>query len=804
MDGKNKTFESLQRELSDLQEKYDALKHTHDITIKDYKQAAIDLREREINYFGLFNTVKQAIYIQNPDLTFINVNQGAVDMYGYERSEFIGKTPEFLSAKGRNNLNEVASCIKKAFEGTPQHFEFWGLKKDGTIFPKDVWTVKGNYFGKDVTITIATDITEKKRILEDVIEAKNKAEESEAQFKSLYHNSADAIIIADADTGLILEVNKSAERLMQMESAELVGMHQTQLHPLNDEAYSKETFEQHRSETHKDIATNLVENFVVRKDGTHIPVEILAFKVKYKGKNCLVGTFRETTIRKKAEVELMMAKEAAEANSANVTAIIEGTLNSIWAFDKDYNILYINQIFQKEFMQSFGTWLVPGVNLMNALPTSIRPFWKERYDKVLDNFSFKVEDAIKTEAGTIYIQVSFNPIIKQGEVIGGSCFGSNITDRKVAELELIQAKERAEESDRLKTSFLQNMSHEIRTPLNAISGFSSLLLNPDLSDEKRKSFVTILQNSSDQLIAIVTDILTISAIETKQERKNVSEVNINDIIIDLVSIFKQMAMNQNISIFAKQHLNDEEALVFTDKTKLTQIISNLLTNALKFTYEGSVEFGYTLLDSELQFYVKDTGIGIKAELHDTIFERFRQADSSLSRQYGGTGLGLAICKAFVELLGGRIWLTSKVNEGTTIFFTIPYSPVKRSQLTKHKPLAKTILVAEDEEYNFLYIEELLIAMNYTIIHTKNGQETVEACHANPNISLILMDIKMPVLNGYEAAKMIKKIRPKIPIVAQSAYALKQERDKYHGVFDDYLAKPLHVEDVKQIISKYMD
>ena len=808
MNNPKNTSEDLTKELQELKDKYTALEQIHQQTILDYQQTEKDLREREINYFGLFNTVKQAIYIQNPDLTFINVNQGALDMYGYKREDFIGKTPVFLSAEGKNDLNKIADLIKRAFEGKPQHFEFWGLKKDGTVFPKDVWTVKGSYFGKDVAITIANDITEKKRILDDLIIAKENAEESEAQFKSLFQNAADAIIIADAETGIIIETNQAAEHLMQMTRRELIGLHQTQLHPGEAEAYAKDTFQQHYHEARQSEKTNLIENFIVRKDGSKIPVGILAFEVKYKGKRCLVGTFRDATKRKRAEAELLQAKETAEANSANVTAIIEGTQDSIWAFDRNYNILYINQMFQKEFHTTFGVWLVPGVNLIESLPEQIRPFWKPRYDRVLNNEQFSVEDAVETENGTIYIQVTFNPIIQNSEVVGGSCFGSNITSRKLAEIELMQAKEHAEESDRLKTAFLQNMSHEIRTPLNAISGFSGLLNNPDLSEEKRKSFTTILQNSSNQLISIVTDILTISSIETKQERANISKVCINNIIVDLVSIFKQLALNQNINVYSKQALNDEQSEIYTDKTKLTQILSNLLTNALKFTYEGFIEFGYTLKETELEFYVKDSGIGIQPEHHDKIFERFRQADILMSRKYGGTGLGLAISKAFVELLGGQIWLDSDIDVGTTIYFTMPYKPVNKINNTP-KPIASkenrnTIIIAEDEQYNYLYIEEILNGLNYNIIHTKNGQETIEACESTPNINLILMDIKMPVMDGYEAAKIIKQIRPHIPIVAQSAYGLEHERAKYEDMFDDYLTKPITIETIKKVVDKYVD
>jgi len=374
--------------------------------------------------------------------------------------------------------------------------------------------------------------------------------------------------------------------------------------------------------------------------------------------------------------------------------------------------------------------------------------------------------------------------------------------------ELSKAKEKSEESDRLKTAFLQNMSHEIRTPLNAISGFTGMLNKPELSEEKRKSFVSIIQNSSKQLISIVTDILTISSLETKQEKANFDKVCINNIIVDLLAIFKQQAQNQNISLYAKQQLSDKQSETYTDKTKITQILTNLLTNALKFTHEGFIEFGYNLKDSELEFYVKDTGIGIKQEFHEKIFERFRQADKSINKLFGGTGLGLAISKAFAELLGGKIWVQSELEKGSTFYFTIPYKPIneidKNTTPTIQNQNFRTILVAEDEEYNFLFIEELLIDMDLKLIHAKDGRETIEIFKSNPNIDLILMDIKMPIMTGHEASIIIKELNTNIPIIAQSAYALEHERAKYEGIFDDYLTKPINGEDLKQKVLKYID
>ncbi len=390
----------------------------------------------------------------------------------------------------------------------------------------------------------------------------------------------------------------------------------------------------------------------------------------------------------------------------------------------------------------------------------------------------------------------------------------DITERKVYEYNLKIAKEKAEESDRLKTAFLQNMSHEVRTPMNSIIGFSKMLEKPALSTEKRKSFTTIIINSTNQLLSIVTDILTISSIETKQENTNIDKVCINDIIIDLLSIFKNQASNQNISIYAKQHLTDKQSEIYTDRAKIIKILTNLLTNALKFTHCGSIEFGYTLVEMQniaslqLQFYVKDTGIGIPFDQREKIFECFHQADLSITRKYGGNGLGLSISKGFVELLGGEIWVESVPEKGSTFNFTIPYKPVneieKNKLHTQQKENFLTVLVAEDEEFNFLFVEEILIDMDLKLIHAKNGKEAVEICKSNPNINLILMDIKMPILDGNMAAQMIKEFRPTLPIIAQSAYALEHEIQKYSGIFDDYLTKPLNQDELKQRLMKYLN
>jgi PAS domain S-box-containing protein len=385
----------------------------------------------------------------------------------------------------------------------------------------------------------------------------------------------------------------------------------------------------------------------------------------------------------------------------------------------------------------------------------------------------------------------------------------DITELKTIAIELNKAKEKAEESDRLKSAFLQNMSHEIRTPLNAICGFSERLTLPNLDNQKLKFYTNIIITSSNQLLSIVNDVLTISALETKQERLNIEKVYLNNVISELKTIFTQEADRKNIALVSTHNLPASVSQVYADKSKIIQILSNLIANSLKFIKHGTIEFGYCKKGNELEFFVSDTGIGIDRSKFDLIFNRFTQADDTIQADYGGTGLGLSICKGFVELMGGRIWVESELGKGSTFYFSVPYNPVE--VVTEHnvnQPIISSsiggfsILVAEDQEYNFLYVEEFLSQMNCHVVHAKNGSKAVEICKNNPSIALVLMDIKMPVMDGYTAAKLIKEFRPNLPIIALTAYALELEVKKYSNAFTDYITKPITQATLLKAISPF--
>ena len=368
--------------------------------------------------------------------------------------------------------------------------------------------------------------------------------------------------------------------------------------------------------------------------------------------------------------------------------------------------------------------------------------------------------------------------------------------------ELILAKEKAEESDHLKTAFVHNISHEIRTPMNSIVGFSGLLNKPNLLEEDRQYYTSLIIQSSDQLLSIINDIVSIASIEAEQEKVQENEININSICKLINDQFFTRDTNPNVKFRLETSLADDEANIITDSTKLTQILTNLISNALKFTQEGFVNFGYTLKDNFLEFYVEDSGIGISSEMHDEIFKRFRQVETTAARTFGGSGLGLSISKAYVEMLGGTIWLSSEAGKGSVFYFTLPYNTVNAKVIPK-LPInelivefaePKTVLIAEDEDSNFILLEKLLADLKVNIIRAINGLEAIAVCKSNPQVDLVLMDIKMPEMDGYEATKRIKEFRPDLAIIAQTAYSSKEDKNKALGCgCSDFISKPFRKE-----------
>jgi signal transduction histidine kinase/CheY-like chemotaxis protein len=380
--------------------------------------------------------------------------------------------------------------------------------------------------------------------------------------------------------------------------------------------------------------------------------------------------------------------------------------------------------------------------------------------------------------------------------------------------ELIVAKDKAEESDRLKTIFLENMSHEIRTPMNSIMGFSDLLLNPGFTHEKQMYFAQIIHTSCQQLLTVINDILDMSKIESSQIVLNAELVDVNKMLKKLYLIYSKTAELKNIRFTYHCEYPDDLIQVITDGERIKQVFCNLLCNSFKFTREGKIDFGYKIEGNFIEFYVTDTGIGIAPKDLKLIFENFRQVTATENCINFGIGLGLSISKALVEKMGGNFTLESDLGKGSTFVFMIPYlkkgeentltkTDIKEKQFINGK--GKTILIAEDEVNCYAYLEEVLSASNVKIIHAWDGIEAVEYVKSDPNIALVLMDIKMQKMDGYEALRLIKQTRPELPVVAQTAFALNlEETQTPHAGFDNYLSKPIAKDKLVEIIAGYLN
>jgi len=486
---------------------------------------------------------------------------------------------------------------------------------------------------------------------------------------------------------------------------------------------------------------------------------------------------------------------------------IENSSDAIFITNINGTIDFVNPAFEKIYGFSRPEALGKTPRILKSgliSPEAYKHFW----DTLLEGKPVKGELKNKTKDGRIIdIEASNNPIIdEKGNIVGFLSINRDITERKLVVTELILAKEKAEESDRLKTAFLNNISHEIRTPLNAITGFSALLTLPDNTLESQTTYIESILKGSDNLLSIISDIIDISSIEAKATNIQISKINLNSRIDKLFKQFLPEASEKGITLSYKTALSSEKAEIMTDRAKLVRVLSNLISNAIKFTLKGQVIFGYEPRDSFIEFFVLDTGIGIPLEFHSKIFENFYQVDKSLDRQFEGTGLGLPICKAFVEQLGGKIWLQSEPGSGSTFYFTLPFvQPVPITESITQAPESEktslhrqiTALVAEDDEINFKLIKSLLATLDIKVIKAVNGIEAVNICISQKDIDLILMDIRMPGIDGYTASRQIREFRPDVIILAQTAYFDDKEAALKNGC-NDFISKPFTRE---QFISK---
>ena len=643
-----------------------------------------------------------------------------------------------------------------------------------------------------ISISTVSFFIIKNRIIvqfEELKRAKKKVDEKEIENKKLLlatEQSSNTIVLTDTE-GNIEYINPKFTELTGYTAEEVLGKNQR---ILKSGKQSKEYYKYmwntiKKGNTWKGVFHNRSKNGNLFWEQTTItPIKDSKGKIIN-----FLGIKENITALKESEINLLNAQKIAKMGSFNLdlkteTAVTSSTFDVITGFHLSKS-------------KTFDIWRT--ITHPEDAPNNQKAL--EHCIKTGEKFDVEYRILTKGSQKLKWIHGLGEVIFKNGEPTNFVGTIQDITDRKIAEQELIKAKKIAEESSRLKTEFLNNMSHEIRTPMNGILGFSNMLKDPGITEEKRKYFVNIIQNSGNQLLQIIDDILEISRLGTKQVKVVETEVCLNDVLLELFSIFEIKAKEQKNSLYIENELSDRESTIFTDKIKLNKILSNLIENALKFTNQGTVEVGYKLKNKKIEIYIKDTGIGIDKEHQELIFERFSQAEKELSKKVGGLGLGLSIAKENTELLGGKISVQSKKGKGAIFFVSIPYKPVFKdieNEYGKHK---KIILIADDEETNYLYLETLL-KDKFKTLHAKNGKEAIEICQNNLAIDIVLLDMKMPVVSGFEAAKEIKKLYPNFPIIAQTAYSTKEEKEKAISAgCDDFISKPIDKKILFKTINK---
>ena len=684
------------------------------------------------------------------------------------------------------------------------HFEIqlFNLQKESILLKAVLFPIEIE--GNQLFGIIAKNIT-------DIKKAENELKRHQRFLQTILDNSPVAIYIKNTNAEFQL-VNSRAEEVFGVKRDVLlnkklqeviVGVDKNGLIAESDELVLKEN------------KTIRIEEKLLIDGRIRTFISIKAPFVGYQGEeNGILGILMDITDRQETEMRLRESEELYKK-------LVNTTPNSILVSDIEGKIIFASP----KAIDIFG------LNKVADITTSFLFQWvyKEDRESLLSSmtelinkgvnlgneFRFLRKDA-SVFNGEISSAVIDNYLGRQNAIISVI---RNIDERKTFEQELIKAKEKAEESDKLKSAFLANMSHEIRTPMNAIVGFSSLLIDDDLPKDKKEEYFEIINNNSNNLLAIINDVLDIAKIEAGQIKIVEGNCKLDNLLIETKNLFDDYLLrkNKDVKIILDEKSLGKNIIISIDSIRFQQILNNLLSNAIKFTEKGYVKFGYEFVgDSYLKFFVEDSGIGIQKDKQELIFDRFRQADEDYTKVHGGAGLGLSISKSLVRLMGGEIWLDSEPEKGSTFWFTLPYSKGVdvTTDMTKLKGLdlkqqnllnGKKILVVEDEVLNFRFLKDYLEKSGASIVFAENGQDALSIFNSLDKPDLILMDIKMPVMDGLETTREIRRSNNNIPIIAVTAFA--QEDDKNKCLLagcNDFISKPINLNDLIFKILKYLD
>ncbi len=794
-----------------------------DITArKKSEKAHRDAHER---YITLINNVPGMVYscLNDENWTMTYVSNEVLPLTGYSKNDLLNnKTIAFNDLIHPDDRQYVWDTIqKKLKEKKPYNLGYRIYSKDKTL--KWVWERGQGIFDENGNLQFLEGL------IIDTSELKD-TQEKLSVLSAVIEQTKEGVAIASTE-GNISYVNKAWCEMHGYEDAsEIIGKNVSISH--NEEQMEKEVLPAFDKTIEQGTFHGEMNH--ITKDGTPFPTLISTMLLKdSNGKPFTTAAIvRDITKLKKVEKALLESEE-------RYKNFFEKDITGDVLSTADGQIIECNTAFVK----------ILGYGSKEELKKhKIVEFYQCQDDRkiVLNNLAKKkelinYEVNYKRKDGRIIncIQNAVGIFNKEGKLVNIQTYINDITLRKIAEEqlkqqneeyealneeltqmneelrqtneELVIAKKKAEESDRLKSSFLANVSHEIRTPMNGILGFADLLKSSKISDVEKQEYLEIIEKSGERMLDTINDIIDISKIEAGQIKPFIKEISLNDQLEDIYRFFKPEADHKKIDLLLTKFFNEGHDIILTDKKMLDGILTNLLKNAIKFTSKGQIEFGYELKENAIQFFVKDTGIGIDKDVQETIFNRFTQEEQGHTRQYEGAGLGLAISKAYVDMLEGKIWLESEKNKGTTFNFSIPYQapaqPVQNiNDPKKEKKILKkkiNILIAEDEDYSYTYLSIALKDYYKNIYRAKNGNEAILFVRDNPQTDLVLMDIKMPELNGFEATGKIREFNKDIIIVAQTAYAFSDDRDKaLEAGCNDYISKPMKGDTLLTIINQY--
>ena len=805
---------------------------------------------------ALLDNIPFLAWLKDKNGKYISINHPFSDSYKLKPEEIIGKTDfdllPYETAKRNADIDRlvIASGERKHSEHSRKtpYGEEWV-----EIYKSPIFNEKGEVIG---LTGISREITDRKRLEEAI-------KKNEEHFRALLRYSSDAITILD-EKGTITFESSLRNRILNFTVEELVGKPFSEIIHPEDISLYQEALNDSLSNPGIQIKK---EYRSLHKNKRWIYVEsIFTNHLNNPSISGVVVNTRDVSDRKMAELKerayhnnlIFLSNSALELLSlsdkediykyisSKLFEFLENSIVIVSAYNEHKDSFVIKQIagieeYMNLVVSGLGASPLGQSYVRNPESTKIESAGtimtisnlKDYYkgdETQFDDIS-KLLEQIKVNKiynitlarhnkllGSITIITLNKTIIKFKHII--ETFAHQVAvalHRSQLESELINAKTRAEESDRLKTAFLANMSHEIRTPMNGILGFAEMLNNVKLSDTERRKYLDIINSNGKVLITLIDDIIDFAKVEAGQIKIINHDFSLNALLGQIYNSLLTDRLKREkseVKLRLRKEFPDEESFINSDPNRLRQVITNLVGNAIKFTNKGFIEFGYQLTDeNELEFYVTDTGIGIEPKKLELIFDRFVQADNSRSRKYSGSGLGLAISKAFVHMLGGRMWADSELRKGSTFYFTIPYKAAKsilRSKKEETKPKSaydwsgKKFLIAEDDFFSYKFLEGFLKQTNAKILHADDGRKAVDICTETKDIDIILMDVQMPEMNGLDATRNIKKFRKELPIIAQTANAIAEEKQKcFEAGFDDFVTKPINISELFMKIDHWL-